>query len=210
MRILSIALTLALVIGIVWLAQSTPVSMELARGTEKDVAAAGPIVPGLRISQRISAPARASFGRIRPNCLGILTATYSRKNSGLISVAFRQGGRRIAWKVQGGDFGNNTFRYFCPGAGFDLSSPLDLEILGVEGSTETSPTVWLSADSEQEAANIAGAPAKGSLVYSWKHISSYSPWHAQSQGAGSALLAAALSALAVLMLLIFMQGKPAE
>lgn len=142
-----IAITIFIAVAcLVWL----PVQVQntLYGTLSNNPAPAGEIHRDFSILQQVhpDPDALPEVGSIHPHCFGIRFATYMRRNSGHIAVALRQGQLERRWLVRAARLADNSFRYFCPGPGFSVGDPFQLQVSGINGKPGTSATVWLTED----------------------------------------------------------------
>ena len=79
-------------------------------------------------------------------CFGVRFATYARKNTGTLDVAWKQGRSIASWRVLSSDLADNQMKFFCPKNGMVLGAPFQIQIASKDGSAGHSPTVWLTTD----------------------------------------------------------------
>jgi hypothetical protein len=108
---------------------------------------AGEVRAGFMLAQTVRPPgdAETATGARQP-CFAIRFATYARHNRGVLRVDWRQGERRQSWQVAVKRLSDNSYRHFCPDAGFDPDDPFRVEIHGIDGKPGHSATFWLVGD----------------------------------------------------------------
>lgn len=113
-----------------------------------DPVPAGEIDREFSISQKVvpASDAPLPIGNSHNHCFGIRFATYMRRNSGRLEVAWQQGQQRRQWRIRAPLLADNQFRYFCPGHGFSAWRPFQLRVTGINGTPGGSATLWLTGD----------------------------------------------------------------
>lgn len=119
----------------------------IAHTALRDPSPAGEIVKGFEIRQTVvPTPASSTAEADGETCFGLRFATYRRENSGMLTVAWAQGGHQEKWTVVASQLTDNAIKYFCPKQKLETRLPFTVSITGVDGKLGSAATLWLTHD----------------------------------------------------------------
>lgn len=121
---------------------------------------AGQIIKGYSVSEVIHPPPKGAISGEPVNCIALRFATYMRRNEGLLRVIWRQENRGHQWTVNTTELDDNSFVDLCLDAPMDAGKPFALEVIGLNGKTGSSATVWLTSSSKANV-NVNGKELHG-------------------------------------------------
>jgi hypothetical protein len=141
----------------------------------------GDIVAGTSIVQTvlINDDERQALASGAPVCLGLLLATYDRPNTGRARVSLAVAGATAQFDLSFATVGNNLYQSFCGALEGKLarsgegSRELVIRVDGVEGSTGSSVTAWLTQDVSRGTAVVNGSNTGKSLLFTVAPLDKY-------------------------------------
>ncbi len=121
---------------------------------------AGQITSGFTVSETVPASFMGSDPVATADCIALRFATYMRRNEGTIQVSFGQEGLGHRWTLDTSRLDDNAYVNLCLERPIQPGKPFWIEVSGVEGTSGSAATVWLSAAPDRSVL-VNGTPQPG-------------------------------------------------